>query len=203
MPKLPPPPRSPQKRSAFSVSDATTLRPSAVTTSASIRLSQVNPNLRSSQPLPLPSARPAIPVSGTRPPVTASPCSGGRGVELAPVEPALGPHRLRLRVDADALHPAQVDADPVVDHRRAGHAVPTAVDRQRDALVASQVHGCDDVVGVRAPGDEQRPPVDHAVEDGPGLVVAGVAGREQLALGSPGARRSEYRWWPWIPSRMG
>lgn len=40
-PKLPPPPLRPQKRSGFSSSLATTSRPSAVTTSASIRLSQV------------------------------------------------------------------------------------------------------------------------------------------------------------------
>ena len=38
-------------------------------------LSQVKPNIRSSHPLPLPSASPPTPVSDTRPPVTASPCS--------------------------------------------------------------------------------------------------------------------------------
>ena len=74
-PKLPPPPRSPQNSSGFSSADVLTTRPSAVTTSAPIRLSQVKPSFRSSQPLPLPRARPAMPVSGTRPPVTASPCS--------------------------------------------------------------------------------------------------------------------------------
>src|SRR5215210_6806644 len=50
MPKLPPPPFSPQNRSAFSSGDALTDSPSAVTTSASRMLSALNPYLRPSQP---------------------------------------------------------------------------------------------------------------------------------------------------------
>ena len=73
-PKLPPPPLSPMKRSGFSAVLAVTTCPSAVTTSAAIRLSEVRPQRRSSQPLPLPSVRPAIPVVEKRPPVTARPC---------------------------------------------------------------------------------------------------------------------------------
>src|SRR3954462_7543780 len=73
MPKLPPPPRRPQYRSLFSRGLHFTSRPSAVTTSAESRLSPVRPHLRSIQPLPLPSARPATPVVEKRPPVTARP----------------------------------------------------------------------------------------------------------------------------------
>ena len=72
-PKLPPPPLSAQSRSEFSCSVATTTSPSAVTTSAEIRLSQAKPSLRSSQPLPLPVVNPITPVDVTRPPVTARP----------------------------------------------------------------------------------------------------------------------------------
>ncbi len=61
-PKLPPPPRSAQKRSGLSVSLARTSLASAVTTSAEIRLSMVSPNLRVVQPKPPPSVRPATPV---------------------------------------------------------------------------------------------------------------------------------------------
>src|SRR3954470_10560717 len=63
----------PQYRSAFSRGLHLTRRPSAVTTSADSRLSPVKPHLRSSQPLPLPSARPAMPVVENPPPDTASP----------------------------------------------------------------------------------------------------------------------------------
>ncbi len=72
-PKLPPPPRSAQKRSGFSSAAARTIRPSAVTTCAEMRLSAEKPCLRSSQPLPLPSVSPAIPVVEIRPPVVARP----------------------------------------------------------------------------------------------------------------------------------
>src|SRR3954469_19518844 len=44
-PKLPPPPRRPQNSSSFSVALARTTRPSAVTTSAEMRLSGVSPHL--------------------------------------------------------------------------------------------------------------------------------------------------------------
>ena len=73
MPKLPPPPRSAQNRSAFSSSLACTSVPSAVTMSAEIRLSQVRPCVRARWPSPPPSVKPAIPVLDTRPPVTARP----------------------------------------------------------------------------------------------------------------------------------
>ena len=87
IPKLPPPPRRPQNRSGLLSALAVTSRPSAVTTSAEIRLSGVSPHLRSSQPLPLPSVSPAIPVVEKRPPVTARPnacVSASKSPQVAP-----------------------------------------------------------------------------------------------------------------------
>jgi hypothetical protein len=49
------------------------MAPSAVTTSASTRLSTVSPCLRMSQPMPPPRLRPPTPVWPTMPPVVASP----------------------------------------------------------------------------------------------------------------------------------
>src|SRR6266566_4711961 len=73
MPKFPPPPRTPQNRSAFSFGLAVTLRPSANTISTDSRLSTVSPCLRTSQPKPPPSVNPAMPVLETNPPVVAKP----------------------------------------------------------------------------------------------------------------------------------
>jgi hypothetical protein len=70
MPKLPPPPRKPQKRSGFSRSLAVTSRPSAVTTSASKRLSMASPWRRITQPIPPPNVRPAMLVCDMVPPAT-------------------------------------------------------------------------------------------------------------------------------------
>ena len=61
-PKLPPPPRRPQNRSAFSSTPARTNSPSAVTRSADSSESTVKPNFRMIQPIPPPSVRPASPV---------------------------------------------------------------------------------------------------------------------------------------------
>ena len=61
-PKLPPPPRSPQKRSAFSLSEACTMEPSAVTTWHERSASIARPVLRIRWPIPPPSVSPAMPV---------------------------------------------------------------------------------------------------------------------------------------------
>ena len=92
-PKLPPPPRSAQCRSGFSFADAFTTRPSAVTTVAETRLSQLSPCLRDSQPIPPPSVKPATPVWLTTPPGTARPCSWVAASSCAHVVPP--PQRAR------------------------------------------------------------------------------------------------------------
>jgi hypothetical protein len=74
-PKLAPPPRSAQNRSACSSALAVTTSPSAVTTRAARSASAARPSLRSSQPEPEPSVKPATPTDGIRAPVTASPCA--------------------------------------------------------------------------------------------------------------------------------
>ena len=75
MAKLPPPPRRAQKRSGFSVSEAVSTSPSAVTARAETRLSIASPYFRLSQPMPPPRVSPPTPVWLTRPTGTASPCS--------------------------------------------------------------------------------------------------------------------------------
>src|SRR5881396_3824200 len=74
-PKFPPPPRIAQNRSGSSVALAFRIRPSAVTISASSRLSHASPCFRIRIPKPPPSVSPAIPVSETIPPVVARPCA--------------------------------------------------------------------------------------------------------------------------------
>jgi len=71
-PKLAPAPRSAQSRSGSPA--ASMISPSAVTSSAPVRLSQVAPNRRASQPIPPPRVSPASPVWLTMPAVTARPC---------------------------------------------------------------------------------------------------------------------------------
>ena len=73
IPKLPPAPRIPQKRSAFSDALALTNLPSAVIMSTARSWSTVRPYFRMSHPIPPPSVRPVSPVVVTMPAGTASP----------------------------------------------------------------------------------------------------------------------------------
>ena len=73
-PKLPPPPRSAQNRSAYWSADVRRILPSAVTTSADSRLSTVRPKRRISRPTPPPRVRPPTPVWLTTPAGTTRPC---------------------------------------------------------------------------------------------------------------------------------
>src|SRR6516164_7512645 len=72
-PKLPPPPRSAQNKSSFSLALATRGFPSAVTISNERTLSQVRPYFLTSQPTPPPSASPPMPVLDITPAGTAKP----------------------------------------------------------------------------------------------------------------------------------
>ena len=115
--------------------------------------------------------------SGDRQPVLL-----GRGVELAPREPAFGAHGLRRGIDRDAGHPAQVHADSCVAHRGARHTVAAAVDRKREIVIACDPNRGRDVVGIGAAGDEHRSAIDHAVEHGSSLVVGAGPGVDELTL---------------------
>ena len=72
-PKLPPPPRTAQNRSALSSALAVTKLPSARTMSTSRKLSMVRPHLRVRWPTPPPSPSPPRPVVEMMPPGTARP----------------------------------------------------------------------------------------------------------------------------------
>ena len=181
IPRFPPPPRSPQNRSGFSSVEAVTMRPSAVTTSALSKLSQAKPKLRSSHPLPDPRERPPTPVVETRPPVTARPCSW----VAASTTPQVAPPPTRAVLDSgstrDLVEPSQVDAQPPVDHRRAGDAVPSAVHRDRQSFVARDSECGNHVARPLATHDQLGTVVDHPVEHLPGLVVAEVRRSERGA----------------------
>src|SRR2546422_2397688 len=74
-PKLPPPPpRSAQKRSGSWFALQVSRRPSATTTCAACKVSQVRPNLRPRTPTPPPMVRPATPTVAQEPAGSTRPC---------------------------------------------------------------------------------------------------------------------------------
>ncbi len=92
------------------------------------------------------------------------------------------------RVDADAVHRREIDHQPVVDGAESGAVVPAAADGDEQVVVAGEVDRGDDVGDVGALGDERRVLVDHRVVDRARLVVARIAGLDELAAHGGGQR---------------
>ncbi len=114
IPKLPPPPRSPQNSSGSVQASTCSGSPSAVTRSTESRLSTVRPSLRMRWPSPPPRVSPPMPVWLTIPAGVASPNALGGAVELAQQDPAGRPGGAGPRVDPDRLHQRQVDHQAAV-----------------------------------------------------------------------------------------
>ena len=108
--------------------------PSAVTTSAARRLSQVSPCLRTSQPTPPPSVSPAIPVSPTTPPVVASPKACVSWSNSCHRTPGCAQAVRADRVDPDPLHRRQVNHQPAVAHGGARDVMTAAPYRQQQLV---------------------------------------------------------------------
>jgi hypothetical protein len=62
--------------------------------------------------------------------------------------------------------------------------VAAALDREAQVVLACDVHARHHVGNPGTPEDGHRIAVDHRVPDGPGVVVAGVAGVQQVTTGA-------------------
>ncbi len=153
-PKLPPPPRMPQKRSSFSVALTFRSWPSAVTEIG--RQEVVAGQAEATHQVAEAAAQrePGDPRRGHE-------AAGGRqaeglglAVELAPGDAGFGPHRAARRVDPDPLHPGQVNHQPIVAHREARHAVAAPADGDQQVVGAREVDGADHIGRSRTPGDQ-------------------------------------------------
>jgi len=187
-PKLPPPPRSAQKRSGCE--SASTWR-----TSPSADPEQVvgGEAVLGHQPAETAAEREAgdpgrrDDAAGHREAVR-----GGRVVQLAPEHAAAGGHGRALPVDRDPLHLGQVDHQAAVRHGTPGDVVAAAADRDLQSRPAGELERRDDVGRRPAADDQGGPAVDEAVVHGPGRVVARVPGPEHGA-GDPGGEIRDER----------
>ena len=102
-------------------------------------------------------------------------------VDVAPQRTTLHQGRAAGGVDPHGPHRREVDDDPVVAHRGAGHVVAPAPDGDLKVVVAGDAHGRGHIGGPAASGDQPGAPVDGAVPHGSGGVVVGVVGGDQLA----------------------
>ena len=105
----------------------------------------------------------------------------GGVVEVAQFRPALDAGGAGRRIDADAIHQAQVEDHPVVAGAQARAVVPAAADGEEQAPLAGEVDGGDHVGNVGGADDERGVAVDHPVVDLARLVVARVARADEFA----------------------
>ena len=122
-------------------------------------------------------------------------------VDVAPQGAALDEGRALDGIDRDGAHRREVDHDPVVAHRGAGHVVASASYGDLEVAVAGEAHRCGHVGGAAAAGDQSRSSVDGAVPYGAGVVVVIVVGGDHVApepgdlhRGWCGHRSSSGRW---------
>jgi hypothetical protein len=184
-PKLPPPPRSAQNRSAFWCSSrghhATVggdhLGCEQVVAGQAVAAGEVAD--------PAAQGEPADAGGRDDPAGRGQPERGGGVVEPAPRRPAAGGRRPRGRVDVHRLHRREVDDDGVVRGAEAGHAVPAAPDR----------HGPAGLRGVRTAATTSSVPAQRTTRaDGPrswrcrraAPPRSPVLGPDQLALDAIG-----------------
>jgi len=102
-------------------------------------------------------------------------------VGVAPGRAPLRPHCLRRRVDMDTAHPRQIDDEPAVVHRVAGHVVTAGFDREDQILVAREADRIDNVRGPAALHDHRGAAVDEPVPNRAGIVVSLIAGAQNRA----------------------
>ena len=174
--KLPPPPRSAQKRSSSSRASTWRALPSAVTTSNPVTRSSVSPSARPARPMPPLRDEPADGHVGTRARGRRQPATGQRGVQ-GEVADARADRRARA-VQPDAVERADVDDDGAAARRAAVVGVPARARDERDVVAVGPADDRAHVVAVAHPHHGRRADrVEAAVEDDPGAVVAGDARR--------------------------
>jgi hypothetical protein len=81
----------------------------------------------------------------------------------------------------DALHGRQIDQQAVVDRRSSCNIVSTTPDSDLKAELSAESHCIDDIGSPVAAGNQRRPPVDEAIMDAPGIIIARRGWLKQLA----------------------
>ena len=107
---------------------------------------------------------------------------GGRRIDVAEQAPSADMDEPLRCVDRDLTQPAEVDRQPALGHGLARDVMPTAAHSGGKAVGARHIDCGDNVGGTRAPQDEARLLVDHAVPDESGLCVLRMVGADDRTL---------------------
>ena len=203
-PKLPPPPRSAQKRSSCSVALAWI---GLTGRGHDVRLEEVVDGQ------PVGARQPADPAAeGQARDAGARDHSGRdrqpvrlrRPVEMAEGRARRDAHPSRVRIDADVRQATQVEHDAALDGPVAGHVVSPTPDREGEPELACRTDDGSDVADTARADDGGRPAVDHPVPDATCVVIAVVAGFDDPSADRIAqSRQRRHRPPPMCPSSRG
>ena len=101
-------------------------------------------------------------------------------VKLPPQNAAVGPCGASLGVDTDPLHRRQVNDQAAIIGSVTGGAMTPAAHRHQQGLLAREADRVPYIRGSPAARHQRGAPVDVAVPDPPGVLVAGIAGADQV-----------------------
>jgi len=102
-------------------------------------------------------------------------------IEFSPCDPALSTGRAPEGINTDALHPRQVNHEAALTHRVASDVVAPATHGHQQVVSTGEVHRVDDVRHARTPRKQRRFPVDHAIPDLAGVLIASLPRTQQRA----------------------
>src|SRR5208282_288896 len=97
-------------------------------------------------------------------------------VEISPCTSTLGPHSLRGRVHANALHPTKVHHKGSICSAETRHTMPSTPNRDSEARCLGHLHGDDDIRDIDTANDNSWPLVDHCIVDFAGSVILSSPG---------------------------
>ena len=180
-PKLPPPPRSAQKRSGSDSAVTSRSSPSAVTRSNGEQVVGGEAVLRHQPAEAAAERQPGDARRRDRAAGHREAVLGRRGVHVGPIAAALGSSGARVRIDIHRPHLREVDHHRVVHDRTARDVVTAAAYADVEPGLAGEANRLRDVVCIRAAHDHGRAAIDQAVVHLAGVVVPVVLRPEHSA----------------------
>ncbi len=180
-PKLPPPPRSPQRSSSFSSALAWTTDPLGVTSSAPTMLSQVRPCCAVRWPIPPPERKARYAGGADDSAGCDEPEGLGSRIEVEPGRAALRVRSPPVFLHVDPAHRRKVDHKPVVQDAVSSRIVTASPNSDLQLVRTREIEGGGDIAGVEAAHDQCGPTIDESVEGAARSVVLRVCRCENRA----------------------
>jgi hypothetical protein len=97
-------------------------------------------------------------------------------IHISPGTAAFDPHRARRGIDANALHTREIDDQTIIARAKTTAIVAATTHGDEHVVIAGEMDCGDDVGDIGAPHDQARMPVNHAIIDLAGRLIASIVG---------------------------